>query len=85
MDKEKYKDIKDKVLRWQLLADQWHSENKNVFIKTMNNNIYFCKVVMVGETRVSVDVYSPEQRAGTREVIDWLQIVTFDEVKEKGE
>ncbi len=30
MDKEQ---IKDKVLQWQLLADQWFGEGQNVFIK----------------------------------------------------
>ncbi len=79
MDKE---DIKEKVLQWQLLAEQWFGENQKVFIKKLNGDIYFCKLVMVGETQIGVDVYSPEQRAGTREYIDWLEIDKFDKVKE---
>lgn len=82
MDKET---IKERILQWQLLAEQWFSENQNVFIKKLNGNIYFCKIVLVGETKVLVDIYAPEQRAGKRESIDWLEIERFDKVKEEGE
>jgi len=76
-------DIKERILQWQLLAEQWFSENQNVFIKKLNGDIYFCKIVLVGETKVSVDTYAPEQRAGKRESIDWLEIEKFDKVKEE--
>jgi len=76
--------IKEKVLRWQLLADQYLKNNSNVFIKTINGDLHFCKVVMVGETKVTVDNYAPEQRAGTRSYLDWLQIEKFDEAREVG-
>ena len=82
MDKER---IKERVLQWQLLADQWFSENQNVFIKELNGNIHFCKIVMVGETKITVDNYGPEQRAGERNYIDWLNISMFDKVKEERE
>ena len=80
MDKE---NIKDKVLQWQLLAEQWFKEDQNVFIKKLNGNIYFCKIVLVGETKITVDVYAPEQRADKREYIDWLEIEKFDKVREE--
>ncbi len=82
MDKEK---IKERILQWQLLADQWFSENKKVFIKTISGNLHFCKIVLVGETSVCVDNYGPEQRAGKRDYIDWLMITEFDLVREAGE
>lgn len=80
MDKEK---IKDRILQWQLLADQWIGENQNVFIKELNGNIHFCKIVLVGETKITVDNYAPEQRANKRDIIDWLQIEIFDSVREE--
>ena len=76
--------IKEKVLRWQLLADQYLENNSNVFIKTINGDLHFCKIVIVGETKVTVDNYAPEQRAGTRSYLDWLQIERFDEAREEG-
>jgi len=75
--------IKQRILQWQLLADQWRSENKNIFIKTWNGNLHFCKIVMVGETQITVDNHGPEQRAGTRDYIDWLNVQEF--AKDKGE
>lgn len=81
MEKEK---LKERILQWQLLGDKWFSDNQNVFVKTINGNIYFCKIVIVGETMITIDVYAPEQRAGTREYIDWLEIIIFDKVKEVG-
>jgi len=80
MDKEQ---IRERILRWQLLAEQYFNENQNVFIKTLNDDIYFCKIVLVGETKVLVDIYAPEQRAGKREPIDWLNISKFDKVNEE--
>ncbi len=81
MDKE---NIKNKILQWQLLAEQWLSENQNVFIKKLNGDIYFCNIVLVGETKITVDAYAPEQRARKREPIDWLEIEKFDKVREDG-
>jgi hypothetical protein len=81
MDKEK---IMERILRWQLLAEQYFQDNENVFIKTLNGDFYFCKIVLIGETKICVDVYAPEQRANTRENLDWLNIETFDKVREVG-
>ena len=81
MDKEK---LKERILQWQLLADQWFSENQNVFIKKINGDINFCKIILVGETKITVDIYAPVQRANTREAIDWLEITDFDKVREVG-
>lgn len=74
--------VKEKVLRWQLLADRFASDNSNVFIKKLNGDLHFCKIVIAGEIKVTVDNYDPKQRAGTRDCIDWLQIEEFEEVKE---
>jgi len=81
MEKEKEK-IKEKVLRWQLLGERFVKDNSNVFIKKINGDLHFCKIVLVGETKVCVDNYAPVQRAGKRDYIDWLQIETFEEVEE---
>ncbi len=82
MDKEK---IKERVLQWQLLAEQYKCEGCNVFIKTINGDLHFCKIVLVGEIKLTVDNYAPEQRAGTRSYIDWLQVDLFDKAREVGE
>jgi len=82
MDREQ---IKEKVLQWQLLAEQWFSENQNVFIKKINGDIHFCKIVLIGETKICVNTYAPEQRSGEKYYIDWLEIERFEKVREVGE
>lgn len=82
MDKEK---IRERIMRWQLLADRFFEDNSNVFIKTISGDLHFCKIVLVGEEKITVDNYGPEQRAGTRSYLDWLQIEKFDEAREVGE
>ena len=77
--------IKERILQWQLLAEQWFNENQNVFIKELNGNFHFCKIVMVGETKITVDNYAPEQRNGKRDYIDWLMISEFDKIREERE
>jgi hypothetical protein len=76
--------LKERILRWQLLAEQYFKDNQKVFIKTINGNINFCDIVLVGETKITVDIYDPSQRSGTRDYIDWLEIVTFEKVREAG-
>lgn len=75
--------LKERILRWQLLAEQYFKEDKNIFIKTINGNFHFCKIILVGETKITVDNYDPIQRRGIRDVIDWLQIEKFDIVREE--
>ncbi|WP_298753568.1 hypothetical protein [uncultured Arcobacter sp.] len=70
-------------MQWQLLAEQYLKDNENVFIKELNGNLHFCKIVLCGETKITVDNYAPEQRAGKRDYIDWLNISDFNIVEEK--
>ncbi len=74
--------VKEKVLQWQLLAEQFLNNDEKVFIKELNGDLHFCKIVLVGETQITVDNYGPEQRAGKRDIINWLNIQLFDVVKE---
>ena len=74
MEREKEMEkVMEKILRWQLLAEQYFNENENIFIREFNGDIHFCKIVMVGETKVTIDTYAPEQRAGKRDVARWRQ------------
>jgi len=82
MDKE---EIKERILQWQLLAEQYKKENQNVFIKKINGDINFCKIISICEIKILVDIYAPEQRAGEKENIDWLSIIKFDKVVEREE
>jgi len=76
--------LKEKILRWQLLGEQFIENNTNVFIKDIQNNLYFCKIVVVGETKVTVDCHKPDHRAGQRFYLNWLEIIEFEEERENG-
>lgn len=82
MDIEK---VKEKVLKWRLLAEQYKEDDENVFIKKINGDLHFCKILLVDEKTIKVENYDPAQRAGTISEIDWLQIDDFDKVREESE
>ncbi len=75
--------IKQRILQWQLLAEQYKRERQNVFIKEWNGDLHFCTIMLVSETKVVVNNYDPEQRRDTRDEIDWLNIQEFDRVKKE--
>ena len=78
MDKGK---IKERILQWQLLGDEWCKEKIDIFIKKLNGDIHFCKIILIGETKITIKNYAPSQRAGKEECIDWLEIINFEKVR----
>jgi hypothetical protein len=75
--------IKDKIERMRVLGDLWFNEDKKVFIKDLEDNWYFCKIIIVGEDTVLIECYSPEDRKGLRFQLYWANIVKFDLVREE--
>lgn len=82
MEKDK---IMEKVERWRLLADVFIKNNSKVFIKTITGDLHFCIIILSGEDSITVNNFAPEQRAGQRDRIYWLEIQEFEEYKEKEE
>ena len=76
--------ITEKIERWKLLSEVFFKEDKRVYIRDLYGNLYFCKIVLVGETKLTVDCFGPRQRAGQREYLYWLNIFELDEYEEKG-
>lgn len=77
--------VKEKIERWKLLADTFEKQNISAFIKEINGDLHFCKILINGEDSVEVLNFAPEQRAGTKERIFWYLIQEFDECKNIGE
>lgn len=76
--------VKDKVERWILLADVLFKENKRVYIKNIYGDYFFGDIVLIGETKITIDCFSPEQRIG-RNYIYWYDVSEFKEyIKEEG-
>ena len=74
----------DKIERWKLLAKLFIQQNKKVFIREINGDLHFCKIISNGDDSILIENFGPEQRAGKREKIYWLSISEFEEYKEKG-
>lgn len=72
MDKERQKALKE-------TADLFLQHDKNVFIKDINGNIYFCKILLVGEETLRILAHGPMQRAGDKVTLYWQMIVKLEE------
>ena len=73
--------IKEKIARWQVLADLFDKQDKKVFIKDILDNYYFADILIVGEDTILIDCFAPEDRKGHQQLY-WANIVKFDEYKE---
>jgi len=74
--------VLDKIERWKLLTDILIKENKKAFIKEINGDIHFCDLILNGEDSVLILNFGPEQRAGIKEKIYWVQIENFDKFED---
>lgn len=77
--------ILQRIEQWKLLAEIFTKNNSKIYIKTLAGDLHFCIIVLSGEDSITVDNFGPEQRAGKRDRIYWLEISDFDEYKNKGE
>ncbi len=82
MEKER---VLQRIIQWKLLADLFVKNSSKVYIKTLTGDLHFCNIVLVGEDSITVDNFAPEQRAGIRDRIYWLEIQDFEEYKKKEE
>lgn len=73
---------RDKGQRIKELAGILLNLDKRVFIKDIDDNIYFADLILVGEDLLTFQCYAPEQRAGKKKTLYWPQVVKLDEVRE---
>jgi len=66
--------LKEKIERWIILAEQLDQENKPIYIKDLNGNYFMGDIVLIGEEKITVDCFAPEQRKGNREYIRWVNV-----------
>lgn len=81
----KMETVMDKIERWKLLSKLFINQNKKVFIREINGDLHFCKIISSGNDSLIIENFGPEQRAGKSEKIYWLNITEFDEYKKKEE
>ncbi|MEM4260851.1 MAG: hypothetical protein QXG00_06445 [Candidatus Woesearchaeota archaeon] len=76
-------EMKERIEIWKLLAEELIKINSNVFIKDIHNNYYFCKIVLIGENKITIDCYAPEHRKGKRVYLNWFEIEDLAEEREE--
>jgi len=74
--------IKDKVERLKGKAEIFLKNNTKTFIVDIENNYYFCYILLVGEDYLYVKNFTGKKQ-GEKERIVWYDIIKFEEYQEK--
>lgn len=74
--------VKEKVEGWKATADLFLEKDIRVFVKTFDGNLYFGKILMVGEETLLLDCFAPKQRIGHRKIY-WTLISRFEGYQEE--
>lgn len=72
----------EKGQRIKELAELFLNKDIRVYIKDIDDNIYFADLLFVGEDQIRFICYGPPQRIGEKVSLYWPQVVKLDEVKE---
>ncbi len=75
--------IKEQGERLKVLAEILLKKNKRVFIKDIDNNIYFADILFVGEDTITIQCFNPIQRRGQKFFLYWALIVLLEECREE--
>lgn len=82
MTKEKFKDILE---RYKATAELFLDKNIRAAIWDANGNYYFCDILIVGEEKVRVLCFAPENKRGLKFDLYYPLITKFEEYKEEVE
>ena len=74
--------VKDKIERLKGKAEIFLKNNTKTFIIDIEDNYYFCHILLVGEDYLHVKHFT-EKKKGEKEKIVWFDIIKFEEYKEK--
>jgi len=80
MEKEK---ITEQIERWKATAEIFLHKDIKAFIKDINDNIYFAKILLVGEDSLRIQCFGPKQRAGQKYTLYWPLITDFSLYQEE--
>ena len=75
--------VKDQWERNKAVAEILLKENKKVYIKDSEENLYFADILFVGEDSVRIICFAPEQRKGEKFTLYFPLIVKLNEYKEE--
>jgi len=75
-------EIREKIERWKIKAEDFLKENIKAFIVDINDTYYFCYIMFVGDSCLHVQHFKGKKKA-EKEKIYWADVIRFDEYKEK--
>lgn len=74
--------IRKKIERLKVKAELFLKNNQRAFINTLEDNYYFCNILVIGD--LFLEVYSfAGKRTGERDKIIWTDIIDIKEYIEK--
>lgn len=73
----------EKIERYKATAEIFLRKDIPVFVKDVEDNLYFGNLIFVGEDSIRIECFGPEQRKGLRFTIYWPLILDFDEYEVK--
>jgi hypothetical protein len=72
-------EIKEKMERFKVLAELLLKEDKRIFIKNCYKDLFFADILFVGEDKITIQCFSPKNRAGKKFYIYWVEIDVLKE------
>jgi len=72
------KGIKEMIERNKIKAEQFLKEDIRVFIKDVQDNYYFCDILIVGEVNLLVYNFAGK-REGEKSRLNWADIIELKE------
>ena len=67
--------LKEKIERWIILSEQLDKEEKPIYIKDISGNYFMGNIVLIGEEKITINCFAPQQRKGEREVVRWVNVI----------
>lgn len=74
--------VTDKVERFKATAELFLEKDIDIFIKDIDDNIYFARVLLVGEDTITIECFGPPKKNGLKYHLYWPLIVELNEYKE---
>lgn len=75
--------VKEMVERFKVLSELYLREDKRIFIRDIKDDYFFADILLVGESRVYIQCFAPESKAGQKFEIPWASIIKLEEYIEK--
>ena len=70
---------KGNLEQWKALAEIFLKNDTRALIKDIDNNFYFCDILLVGEDTITIQCFGPPSREGKKFRLYWPLIVRIEE------